>query len=321
MAQDEKSIGVFDIVDVLPLKCIYLPVGAGDSMSLVSERISRFSACLVDGTLSFKHKVPVLLNSGEVDFLQNCSESVIEKIFRNFLSSEVPMLVLTSEVTLSPFCARLFKKCDVPVFKIFGISQRVFESKYKAYLAFCLARKKTLHGVLVEVYGTGVLIAGKSGVGKSECAVELIKRGHRFIADDAVEIRRLENNVIVGTSPKNIRDFLELRGVGVVNIRVLFGVAAIKQSQRIDLIISLVDWKTYENKNRLLIASENKDLLGLMLPILKIPVGPGRSASAVIETAVINMKGKSIGYDATTNLVSRITKTKNNNEQAAAKNS
>lgn len=309
MKQDKKSVDVFDIVKALSLKCLYFPIGTGKPLNLTSEKIDRFSSCLANNSLNFSHEVPILLNSSEVNFLQNCSDSFAEKLFSSFIGAKVPMLVLTGDVALTPFCERLFKRCNVPVFKIFGFSQGDFESKYRAYLKFCLARRKTLHGVLVEIYGTGVLITGKSGVGKSECAVELIKRGHRFIADDAVEIRRLENNVIVGMSPKNIRDFLELRGVGVVNIRVLFGIAALKQTQRIDLIISLVDWKSYENKNRLLIVPENKDLLGLMLPILKIPVSPGRSVPAVIETAVINMKGKFGGYDAATSLVNRISET------------
>ena len=158
----------------------------------------------------------------------------------------------------------------------------------------------------MEVYGTGVLIIGRSGVGKSECALELIKRGHRFISDDAVKIKRLDNDNIVGFAPDNIRNFLELRGVGIINVKVIFGLCAVKQLQKVDLIIELIDWKLYESRNRLFVEQKSKNMLGIEVPLLQIPVSSGRSIPVIIETAVINVKGRSQGYDATESLIKNL---------------
>jgi len=157
--------------------------------------------------------------------------------------------------------------------------------------------------VLVEVYGEGVLILGDSGVGKSETALELIKRGHRLIADDAVEIRKVSNKTLVGSAPDNIRHFIELRGVGVLNARRLFGMGAVKITEKIDMVIQLELWDGEKVYDRLGLENEYTDILGIEVPVTTVPVKPGRNLSIIIEAAAMNNRQKKMGYNAARELL------------------
>ena len=169
-----------------------------------------------------------------------------------------------------------------------------------------LAPRITRHGVLVEVYGEGILILGDSGVGKSETAIELVKRGHRLIADDAVELRKVSNRQIMGTAPENIRHFIELRGVGIVNVARVFGVGAVKVSESLDLVVQLEAWDPTKNYQRTGLESEYYDILGVNIPSTIIPVSPGRNLAVVLETAAINNRQKKMGYNAAKELLIRL---------------
>ncbi len=161
-----------------------------------------------------------------------------------------------------------------------------------------LAPRITRHGVLVEVYGEGCLIIGDSGVGKSEAAIELIKRGHRLIADDAVEIRHVSSNTLVGSSPENIRHFIELRGIGIINARRLFGIGAVKLTEKINMVISLELWDKKKVYDRMGIENEYMRILGIDVPLVTIPVKPGRNIAIIIEVAAMNNRQKKLGYNA-----------------------
>ena len=167
-----------------------------------------------------------------------------------------------------------------------------------------LAPRITRHGVLIEVYGEGILLVGDSGVGKSETAIELIKRGHRLIADDAVEIRRVSNKSLVGQAPENIRHFIELRGIGIINARRIFGMGAIKLSEKIDMCINLEIWDATKNYDRMGIDSEFTEILGIRVPVMTIPVKPGRNLAVIIEVAAMNNRQKKMGYNAAQELLS-----------------
>lgn len=167
-----------------------------------------------------------------------------------------------------------------------------------------LAPRITRHGVLVEVYGEGLLLVGDSGVGKSETAIELIKRGHRLIADDAVEIRRTSRKALVGQAPDNIRHFIELRGVGIVNARRIFGMGAVKLSEKIDMCINMELWDPTKSYDRMGIDSEYTEILGIRVPVITIPVKPGRNLAIIIETAAMNNRQKKMGYNAAHELLS-----------------
>ena len=161
-----------------------------------------------------------------------------------------------------------------------------------------LAPRVTRHGVLVEVYGEGLMIVGDSGVGKSETAIELVKRGHRLIADDAVEIRRISNKQLIGSAPANIRHFIELRGIGIINARRLFGMGSVKMSEKIDMVINLEQWDSKKVYDRMGISNEMTEILGNQVPILTIPVKPGRNLAVIIEVAAMNNRQRKMGYNA-----------------------
>lgn len=175
-----------------------------------------------------------------------------------------------------------------------------------AYLNVELAPRITRHGVLVEVYGEGILLVGDSGVGKSETAIELIKRGHRLIADDAVEIRRVSSKSLVGQSPENIRHFIELRGIGIINARRIFGMGAVKLQEKIDMCINLEIWDATKVYDRMGMDSEYTEILGIKVPVMTIPVKPGRNLAIIIEVAAMNNRQKKMGYNAAYELLSAL---------------
>jgi HPr kinase/phosphorylase len=166
------------------------------------------------------------------------------------------------------------------------------------YLKEALAPRVSRHGVLVEAYGEGVLITGESGIGKSEAALELVKRGHRLIADDAVEIRKVSSNSLLGTSPELIRNYIELRGIGIINVAKLFGIGAIKKDNEINLVINIVPWNTHANYDRMGLEDHYTEILGVNIPMYTIPLSPGRNLAMIIEVAAMNNRQRRIGYNA-----------------------
>ena len=167
-----------------------------------------------------------------------------------------------------------------------------------AYLKAALAPRITRHGVLMEVYGEGILLIGDSGIGKSEAAVELLKRGHRLIADDAVEIKKVSNSSLLGTAPELIRNYIELRGIGIINVAKLFGIGAIKQDNEINLVVNIVPWKTHEVYDRLGLEQQYTDILGVQIPMNTIPITPGRNLAVILEVAAMNNRQRRMGYNA-----------------------
>ena len=169
-----------------------------------------------------------------------------------------------------------------------------------------VAPRITRHGVFVEIYGEGILILGESGVGKSETAVELVKRGHRLIADDAVELRRVSDRTILGTAPENTRHFIELRGVGIINVARVFGSGAVKMSEKVDLVVELEPWDKTKNYSRTGLETDTTDIMGIQLPCTVIPVMPGRNLAVILEAAAINNRQKKMGYNAARELLARL---------------
>ena len=166
------------------------------------------------------------------------------------------------------------------------------------YLRAALAPCVTRHGVLMEVYGEGVLLIGESGVGKSEAAVELLKRGHRMIADDAVEIRKISDDLLMGTAPALIRDYVELRGIGIINVAKLFGMGAVKLENQINLVVNVVPWNTQKVYDRLGLEEQHMEILGVKIPMNTIPITPGRNLAVILEVAAMNNRQRKMGYNA-----------------------
>ena len=184
-----------------------------------------------------------------------------------------------------------------------------------ASLNVSLAPRITRHGVLVEVYGEGILMLGDSGVGKSETAIELVKRGHRLIADDAVEIKRVSATTLVGSAPEIIRHYVELRGIGIVDVRRLFGMGAVKLTEKIDLVIELEQWVQGKMYDRFGLESEYTEILGINIPSITIPVRPGRNLAIIIEIAAMNSRQKKMGYNTAEEFNKRLMGQINGTEQ------
>ena len=315
MSESQNCINLYKLVSDLLLDCIYLPTNKSVHLKFKPAKTSQFLDLIVSNFSSVTPGKPIFLNNSGMSFFKRCNSAYKKTVLSKLKNSGIPLIILSKDLKFGSFEEAFFSELGVPVFQT-SESEAAFYSIYNSYLDFLLNKGSSIHGVLLEICGSGVLIVGRSGVGKSECALELIKRGHRFISDDAVEIKRLDNSNIVGKSPSNIRNFLELRGVGIIDIKSIFGVSAIKYLQKIDLIIELLDWSLFYNKDRLFIESKSKEIFGVKIPLLSIPVSPGRSIPAIIETAVINVRGKNMGYDATESLIKSLKKNDLNNIKA-----
>lgn len=220
-------------------------------------------------------------------------------------SRKIPVVIITRNTVVQPEITELAKKYGVSILRT-PIPTSAFMSALIAYLNVELAPRITRHGVLVEVYGEGVLILGESGVGKSETAVELMKRGHRLVADDAVEIKKVSSKSLVGTSPEIIRHFIEIRGIGIVDVKKIFGMGAVKDTEKIDLVIHLEVWQKGKQYDRLGLVDEYTNILGIDVPSLTIPVRPGRNLAVIFEIAAMNNRQRRMGYNAAEELNKRI---------------
>lgn len=235
---------------------------------------------------------------GKVEYLylQQLSEKERKQRLEAFFAARPVAVIITQGNTFGEDSVALAKTYGVPLLATGAITS-AFMAALIAFLHVQLAPRITRHGVLVEVYGEGVLLLGESGVGKSEAAIELVKRGHRLIADDAVEIKRVSAKALVGSAPEVIRHYVELRGIGVVDVRRIFGMGAVKQTEKIDLVLQLEEWEEGKMYDRLGLDSETIDILGIQVPSILVPVRPGRNLAVIIEIAAMNNRQKKMGYD------------------------
>ncbi|MEG0770436.1 MAG: HPr(Ser) kinase/phosphatase [Clostridia bacterium] len=241
----------------------------------------------------------------EYTYLNGLSHEERHKSLETFLSKDLTVLIITRNLDVSEDFLELAKKYNVPILRTKEITSS-FMSNLITYLSTALGERITRHGVLVEVYGEGILLLGESGVGKSETAMELLKRGHRLIADDAVEIKKVSNRTLLGKAPEIIRHFIELRGIGIVDVRRIFGMGAVKESEKINLVIELENWDEEKQYDRLGLDDKYTEILGLKIPLLNIPVKPGRNLAIIIEVAAMNNRQRRLGYNAAEALNDRL---------------
>jgi len=258
----------------------------------------------------FDHFEPMrlqVLGNVETSYLRKLSSEQRAIIFDHLLSYKIPALIIARDLEALPECLEMAKKHDVTILRSHETTSYTVSSLITALKAY-LAPRITRHGVLVEIYGQGILIMGDSGIGKSETAIELVKRGHRLVADDAVELKKISSSELVGSAPEILRHYIELRGIGVINVAKLFGMAAVKDSSTIDLIINIVHWKDGEIYDRLGLESQYTDILGVKIPSITVPVTPGRNLAVIFEVAAMNNRQKTMGYNAAVEFTEQLSK-------------
>ena len=241
----------------------------------------------------------------EYTYLETLERERKRVIYEQLLSAKVPALVYTTRTIPDDDMLELAVKYGIPVFTT-DRETSAFMAEVIRWLNVELAPCITIHGVLVDVYGEGVLIMGESGIGKSEAALELIKRGHRLITDDVVEIRRVSDKTLVGTAPDITRHFIELRGIGIINVKTLFGVEAVMDTSNIDLVIKLEEWDRDKEYDRMGLEEEYTEFLGNKVTCHSLPIRPGRNLAVIVESAAVNHRQKKMGYNAAQELYSRV---------------
>lgn len=298
------TVALSKLIKELKLERIYLPRDASEIL-VTSSDVNRPGLYLAGFYDFFDNARIQLMGKAECGYLETLCKGSRAQILDDFFAQKPPALIITRGLDVTDEMLKFAKKHEVPILRT-EESTSNFMSGLIAILSVDLAPRITRHGVLVEVYGEGILLLGESGVGKSETAIELVNRGHRLIADDAVEIRRVSNRTLVGSAPENIRHFVELRGIGIINARRIFGMGAIKVTEKIDMVIQLEHWNSEKVYDRMGMENEYTDILGLNIPSLTIPVRPGRNLAIIIEVAAMNNRQKKMGYNAAQELLQKL---------------
>ena len=252
----------------------------------------------------FAEERPQVVGLTEMSYLESLPEEVRQERLEMYFSYALPCVILCRGMRPPQEMQQLAQAHDVALLRSDLITTR-FTVNAMNYLNRCLAPRATLHGVLVDVYGVGVLITGESGVGKSEAALELVKRGHQLVADDVVDIRRVAENRLIGESPELVRHFMEIRGVGIINIATMYGVGAVIRDKTIDMEVHLEMWQADKEYDRLGMTENYTEILGVKVPSLLLPIHPGRNLAVVLEVAARNFRQKQMGYNAAVELTRR----------------
>ena len=268
-----------------------------DMIRVMVDEVSRPGLPLTGYFDHFEALRVEVLGNVEMSFLDTQQPAQRLVIFDRLFAYKIPALVISRGQQPHPECIEMAQKHNITILLAQETTSYVI-SNLITYLKYALAPRITRHGVLMEVYGEGVFITGESGIGKSETAVELLKRGHRLIADDAVEIKKTSSTQLVGTAPSLIRNYIELRGIGVINVANLFGMGAIKEDTVINLAVNIVPWEAGKHYDRMGLEEHYVDLLGVKIPCITIPVHPGRNLAEILEVAAMNNRQKRLGYNA-----------------------
>lgn len=268
-----------------------------ESVQLTVEDVARPGLQLAG---YFDHFEPMrlqVMGNVEMSYMDKMSPREQASIYDRLFSYKFPALLLARNFEPGPICLEMAKKHNVTVLRSARATSNVVSGIIN-FLRTALAPRITRHGVLVEVYGEGLLLIGDSGIGKSEAAVELLKRGHRLIADDAVEIHKIGENSLMGAAPPLIRNYVELRGIGIINVAQLFGMGAVKAENEINLVVNIVPWKTQAVYDRLGLEEQHMDIMGVKIPMNTIPITPGRNLALILEVAAMNNRQRKMGYNA-----------------------
>lgn len=298
------SVPLSRIMEEFALESVVMPKEP-DDIYIASAEVNRPGLQLNGYFDYFDNDRIQIIGKSENSFLYEFEEEEYLRRINAFMKTKPPAVIITRSLPVSDALLEAAKREEVPLLRTEDATSS-FLSALISFLNVQLAPRVTRHGVLIEVYGEGILLLGESGVGKSETAIELVKRGHRLIADDAVEIRRVSSKSLVGSAPENIRHFIELRGIGIINARRIFGMGAVKLSEKIDMVINLEQWDAAKVYDRMGLESETTSILGLDVPSVTIPVKPGRNLAVIIEVAAMNNRQKKMGYNAAQELLEKL---------------
>ena len=299
-----SGVGVAKVAQILDL-CNFIPQMELKGHRIMIRDVNRPALQLSGYFEHFEQSRVQIIGTVEYTYLQQLDEKKKEAIYREFMAYDIPCVIFCRDLKPDEMFLKIAEESNLPVF---GTKRST--SEFMAELIYCLSEQLapciTIHGVLVDVYGEGLLIMGESGIGKSEAALELVRRGHRLVTDDVVEIRKINEHTLIGTSPDITRYFIELRGIGIIDVKTLFGVEGVKEKQQIDLVIKLEDWKKDNEYDRLGLEEEYTEFLGNKVVCHSLPIRAGRNLAVFCEAAAVNHRQKKMGYNAAQELYRRV---------------
>ncbi|MBQ1793331.1 MAG: HPr kinase/phosphorylase [Peptostreptococcaceae bacterium] len=309
--RSDKSVSIRDLAKDLDLEIVYMP----DDVEYVVhyQDIHRSGLQFAGYFEHFTYDRIQIVGKTEYTYFSHIDRETRRAVLDKFFSYEIPALIVSRGLEVKPDVIEMAKKYNRVVLATKRNTTRLI-NRLSSYLDSKLSPTTSVHGVLVDVYGVGVLIRGESSVGKSETALELVQRGHRLVADDAVEITKIDENILIGQSPEVLRHFMEIRGIGIIDVRSMYGVGAVKDSKVIDIIIRLENWNDNTYYDRLGLDKEYEEILGIDIEKLVVPVKPGRNTAMILEVAAMNFRQKRMGYDAAQEFTKKLTNLIDNNK-------
>lgn len=299
------EVSLSAVAKAMKLETIYAPDN-WETRKVICTDVSRPGLALTGFFDCFDKKRIEIIGKAEHEYMEAFSPEERFHKYDALFAKEIPAIIISWDLPILEGLIEAAKKNGTPVFRT---SESTTELQYAliSYLNVELAPRITRHGVLVEVYGEGVLILGESGIGKSETAIELVKRGHRLVADDAVELKRVSSKTIVGSAPEVLRHYTELRGIGIVDVQRTFGIGAVKETEKINLVIKFEHWDKDKFYDRIGTEKQTTDILGVLVDTMTIPVSSGRNLSVIIEVATMNNKQRRLGYNTAEHFTERLT--------------
>jgi len=300
MSQQNKiSISISELIDNYGsrLNLEFLTNSNNHEKKITSIRVQKPGLRIIEKSIELEKGKIQILGKTEIDYINNLDKSSAHRVLKSLTSQNVPCFILSKGIEPKTEFINIFKKSEIPLLKT-KITTGKLISEINEILAEKLAPMKTFHGVLMDIHRLGVLILGKSGIGKSESSLDLIPKGAKVIADDIVEVRRISNTKLIGTGPENIKYLMEIRGIGIVDIKDLFGTTSVMENREIEMVIELEQWNQNNEYERLGIETKSYDILDLPLPYVVIPVSPGRNIATIIEVAVRNQILKNSGVNS-----------------------
>lgn len=288
----------------IPLEIAFMPRDP-QTIKIESTSINRLGLELIGPIEQFDNKRIIIMGESERYFLSTLSSEEIYNSVEAILAMQPPVMIIAFDIKPLKEIMEVAEKHGVPIL-LYKDSVADLTTELTPFLNMQLAPRITRSGELINVHGEGILLIGESGIGKSEITLELLKRGHKFIADDVVEIKKISKNMLIGSALEDIRHFIEVRGIGIINARQIFGIGAVKLSETIDMVINLESWKDEKNYDRIETANKCTEILGVKIPYLTIPVCPGRNLAVLIEIAAMSNRQRKMGYNAAKELFNNL---------------